>query len=497
MIRAPNARRQRLLAGLLAALTASAGPASAQVRLQGFVAPVSAPGLAPVSAAPSLGAGTVLPTLGVAAPSAVPALTVPLAAPIAALAAPLPAAAAALDPAPAAAASMPDRPRAASEAAAAPAAQVQAGRAAFDGAAADPRRAVQLETVGRDWDERNLGVARLPVVVGELRAKAEFSRLLRRAPRVQSMMIKEAGGDLKLPGSLRQFREAVAAAFAYERKINPGFDRSYAYLTVTQGPVAGGASQKRANAHTDGYPRRPEDRGPVDRMYLASDALPTEFFDQPFPVPAAADFAAIHESFEKAADPSKVVVHPDYTVTMMDAYTVHRSRKAERPEFRTFVQVHFSARRFEMAQNTPNPLLGQAVEAPAAAKLRADWGGYEARRRAAVAAGPVASDPKAFFARAFELGKLWWTDALLGHRMSLDAAAASGRGIARDFLEPKAPGAAAAYEAFAARARAADNPESPNAKRKRLAAALVSASLLPASGVVAYLDGLMSPAERS
>jgi putative nucleotidyltransferase with HDIG domain len=472
----------RLAASLATVLCAFAG-ASAQVRIQSIDAPVNAPALGGLVSAPSIPAAAIS-ALGAAPLPAAPSIHA------------TPAAVAAPAALPAAAAAGPEAPRPAAasvEAAAAPVDEgAKGGRAVFDGGVSDPRRAVQLETVNRFWDERNLTVTRLPVVVGELTGKTEFSRVLRQNPRVQSMIIRKPGGGLRLPAGLKQFQEAVAAAFAYEKKINPDFERYYAYLTVTQGIVESGKSQKRPNAHTDGYPRRPEDRGEVDRMYLVSDVLPTEYFDQPFPVPTAHDFAAIHATFENATDPAKIVVHPDYNITMMDSYTVHRSQKSDRPEFRTFVQIHFASRLYAMAHNTPNPLFAGAEANPAFDKLRDYWRDYESRYRAAAANGPVVGDPRAFFAEAFELGKLWWTKTLWGHRMSLDAAEASARRTVRESFEPRAPGSARAFDAFAARVRAADNPESPYKKRTRLYDALLAASLLPPGEVAPYFDGLMN-----
>ena len=443
---------------------------SAQVRVQGFETRVSAPNLGvSLGVPPSLSPLAAAPALIGAPIYAAPSI---LAAPAAPALAPAPSLAAAAD-----------GPKAEHPSAVAFA---QSAAEAFD-----PRRAVQLETVNRFWDESNLTVTRLPVVVGEVGDKTGFSRALRQNPLVQKMMIRKPEGVLRLPAGLKQFHEAVAAAFAYEKKINPKFDGYYAYLTVTQGFVEPGQSHKRANAHTDGYPRRPEDRGEVDRMYLVSDTLPTEFFDQSFPVPTARDFAAIHATFENAVDPAKVVVHPDYTITMMDSYTVHRSRKAEKPEFRTFVQIHFASRLYEMAQNTPNPLFETTGNNPYLEKIKGYWREYETRSRAAAANEPIVENPRSFFAGIVDLGKLWWAKSVWGNRMSLDAAEWSARRVVRESFEPKAPGAARAFDAFAARVRAADNPESPYSKRKRFSHALMDASLLPAGKVASFFDGLL------
>ncbi|MBI3553460.1 MAG: nucleotidyltransferase domain-containing protein [Elusimicrobia bacterium] len=358
----------------------------------------------------------------------------------------------------------------------------------------DPRRAVQLETVGTFWDERHLRVPRLPIEVGELGEKTAFSRpLAEQYRKVQAMTVKEPGSGLKLPEGLAQFRETLAAALSFEKRINPEFDRYYAYLFVSQGPVAAGASQRRPNAHTDGYPRRPHERGEVDRMYLVSDALPTQFFDQPFPVPTAEDFAGIHQTFEDAADPARVVTHAPYTLTMMDSYTVHRAAKAEEPIFRTFVQVHLSARRFDRPTNTRNPLLTE----PARTDLAGRWRAYEARRReSARSALPVVLDPRSFFAETVDFGLLWWARSYWGPRISLDAAVRSARRVVRRYFEPGAPGSAAAFESFLDRVLSSDNPESPNAKRKRIGAALIETSLLPGPSVVGHIETLFGEPER-
>jgi|GEM_PF-2866413 len=433
-----------------------------------------------------------------------PALSAPALLPAAALSAPFldaPGSAFRTEAAPAPAAAAVETAVAPARAVAVPdAAAAAPPRAALDvprdpkSSLADLRRAVQLETVNTFWDARHLTTTRLPVVVGSLKDETTFSRLLRGNAKVQSMTIKKAGTGLRLPANLGQFREAVETAFAYEKSINPQFDRYYAYLNVAQGPVDAGVSQKRPDARADGYPRKPEEQGEIDRMYLVSDALPTEIFDQPFPIPQASQFAAAHMTFENAADPSRVVVHPPYAMTMMDSYTVHRSAKADAPTYRTFIQVRFSARPLNISRNTPNPLFDEGPPPAAFPRLADAWSGYAARYRAAE--NPVVADPRAFFAEAFQFGLLWWTNTLLGPRPSLQTALASGRRVAREHLEKRSPGSAAAFESFARRVLAPDNPELPYAQRKRLGHALIEASLLPAPQVPAYFDGLFGAEER-
>jgi hypothetical protein len=147
-----------------------------------------------------------------------------------------------------------------------------------------------------------------------------------------------------------------------------------------------------------------------------------------------------------------------------------------------------------MAHNTPNPLFGEGPKKPAFPGLASDWSGYMARYREA--ANPVVSAPRAFFSEVHEFGLLWWTKSLWGRRPSLELARAAGLRAVRRFIEPRVPGAAGAYAAFAARVLSPENPESPYAKRKRLARAVIDASLLAPEQVGPHLDGLLSEDER-
>lgn len=328
---------------------------------------------------------------------------------------------------------------------------------------------------------------------------AAFSAPAPADAKAQSMLVKRPGEGVRLPPAFEQFREAVERVADFERAIDPLFDGARVYLTFSQGEVEPGRTQRRPNAHTDGWPRDAAgaDR-PVDRAYLISDALPTEFFDQPFAAPAGAGFSEVHDALERQTDPARVVTHAPYEILMMDAYTVHRSPVAAERVSRTFLKLHVTQADFGMAKNTPNPLyaapapasdltLPTGGSAPLAARLRDEWQEYAARRTAAPGGAGVVSDAAAFFAELFNVGKLWWSPTRWGPRVSPAALEGPARRAARRFFSAT-PELRRSADAFVDRALDPASGDSANQRRKLLRETFLAASVLPARAAAELFD---------
>jgi predicted nucleotidyltransferase len=215
-------------------------------------------------------------------------------------------------------------------------------------------------------------------------------------------------------------------------------------------------------------------------------------FDVPLSAPAIIGHVGAASALSPAASAPSLAASPLFAAPSMNA------APAPAPALTASLPSAASAPEAKRPSTEGEAALGRAVfdgekaqDDPAFAKLKDYWRDYESHYRAAAPNTAVVADPKAFYAEAFELGKLWWTRTRWGHRMSLDAAVTSARLIVRRRFEPRAHGSAAAFERFVDRVRAGDNPDSPNTKRKRLYDALLAASVLAPEKVVPYFDGLM------
>lgn len=354
---------------------------------------------------------------------------------------------------------------------------------------AAPERLAQLETIGRPLEVSQFEIPRLPLVAGSIEDKAAFSQVLPAGAVAQSLPIKRPGSAVILPPEFLQFQEVVDRAVGFERLINKAFDGYHIYMTVAQGEVEPGASQKRPNAHTDGFPRDAAAAGhALGRTYLASDAIPTEFFNQPFPAPDGPGLEA-HSLLDRAAKDDRVVAHEPYTLTAMDAYTVHRSPIAPDKVFRTFVKLHFSLDDFKMAKNTPNPLLDAVGQPPPtlSERLAEEWANYNAGYQRAAA--PVVTDPKGFTAELFNMGKAWWAPTILGPRVTAAALERPARRIAKIYFSAT-PELARAAGAFVDRVLDPKSGDSENQRRKAMREGFLAASYLNADAAARALDAL-------
>lgn len=176
---------------------------------------------------------------------------------------------------------------------------------------------------------------------------------------VLDMPIKLPGGPISLPPLPEWLVRLILQIELREREIHPDCRDMYSYLTVNQGIVRAGRSQRRGGAHFDGmqgvrYPTKL----PPCHQYLFSTAAPTVFYEQPFHLseldPARDNFFAACErqkrsEYALSARPGEVL--------MTTAYTVHESPAVTTDTPRTFVRVEFSHKRADREGNSLNPAL--------------------------------------------------------------------------------------------------------------------------------------------
>lgn len=136
-------------------------------------------------------------------------------------------------------------------------------------------------------------------------------------------------------------------------------DNYYAYLTVDQGTVPAGNTQRRGGIHVDGFQGvRQSPKYEPDHSYLVSDVLPTVFYKQPFETRHLNDE---HHNFFVEMDGQGYELNAQranpYEVNLMDAYTLHRADAASEDTHRTIVRVTFSKHRYDRLGEGDNPLI--------------------------------------------------------------------------------------------------------------------------------------------
>lgn len=216
---------------------------------------------------------------------------------------------------------------------------------------------VSVISIEKIWDLSEFSKSRFPPVIGSISAKAEFSK--QRGVRVLDMPIKLPGSEVKLPKELEPFREVIQKVVDFEISVNPNFDQYNAYITVDQGTVKAGKTQRRPGLHVDGFQgnERPT-KSAIDHSYIVADSVPTVFYDQPFHVkhldPGKHNF---FKEFDRQATESSARSIEPYQIYLMDSYAVHRASNANTDTQRTFFRITFSKEIYDREGLTDNPML--------------------------------------------------------------------------------------------------------------------------------------------
>jgi len=206
------------------------------------------------------------------------------------------------------------------------------------------------------WDTRRFAEVRQPLRTGTLVNRQRFHH----SPvmRTLDMPIKFPGTDYRIPRELVQFREAIQRIIDYEHAANRHVDDYYAYLTIDQGFVRKGVTQRNGGAHVDGFQgARNSPKVPIDHSYTASTAIPTLFYVHPFETSHLDE--RVHNfflDFERQADRAKTIQTQPYGIYVFDAYTVHEAQAATEDTFRTFLRLSYSVLEFDRLGSAHNPL---------------------------------------------------------------------------------------------------------------------------------------------
>lgn len=212
------------------------------------------------------------------------------------------------------------------------------------------------------WDLKKFLEPRKPLTVGIMNAEelTEFGTW--GVPRVLDMPIKFPGTDFRLPKELAQFAPLIQRVANYESRINPDcYHEYYCYLTVDQSVVQPSTLQREAPCHVDGFQgARWNPKVRINHTYVATDAIPTTYYLQPFDFSALDD--AKHNFFWEMnrqvalANSAHAWKPAAGEINLMDAYCVHRGSPAEVETPRTWIRLSFEVRVFDRLGNAHNPM---------------------------------------------------------------------------------------------------------------------------------------------
>lgn len=184
--------------------------------------------------------------------------------------------------------------------------------------------------------------------------------------------IKMPHSDLMVPTEFNQFTESIEKICQHQKSTGE-YDNWYAYLCIDQRTANPGSSQRRPGEHADSFPTgNVSINRPSDTIYLAYNAIPTEFCYGNFTFTSnidTSDNKQILNHFSRQTVYTKIF-NP-YTILKMDTGHVHRVgiNTTNKPINRTFLKLTFSPDIFNRVGNDHNylfdynwPLYSRTVE---------------------------------------------------------------------------------------------------------------------------------------
>lgn len=216
-----------------------------------------------------------------------------------------------------------------------------------------------LSRINTLWDEKEFNKINLPNVLFTLSDKEINSYTEQDVMRVLDMPIKFPGSNYKIPKELDHLVNLIQKIVSHEHLINKKVNDYYCYLTLDRRVVPYGKTTRKEGIHVDGFQgARLVDRLPIDHSYLLCNNNPTLFYNQPFSVEEKWDKTCHNyfEGFEKQKKENSVVIYPDNTVLLIDAYCLHEAPLVKQDMRRTFLRLSYTVREFDRLGNAHNPM---------------------------------------------------------------------------------------------------------------------------------------------
>jgi len=211
-----------------------------------------------------------------------------------------------------------------------------------------------VEDIRMEWDPDRFQIPHGPYVVGTVSPEWVQS------PKgdVLDMPIKLPHGEFRIPVG-DDMKKIVKMCADFEKKINPDWQDYHCYLTINQGTIQPGKTQRNPGVHFDGMQGvRYTEKLKVCHQYLVSSALPTTFYVQPFDTSQLnPDTHNWFKAFESQVREENRFNPKPFELVLLTVYCPHAAKTAEKPTERTFVRVEFSLKQFNRLGNSTNPQL--------------------------------------------------------------------------------------------------------------------------------------------
>lgn len=232
-------------------------------------------------------------------------------------------------------------------------------------AALNPQQTTHLFS-NKPWNIDYYDQENYPVILGTISDQKTFSSRQKGVGlRFLDMPIHMPGQGWRIPPELEQFKEVITRAVAFERDVNPEFEKTcFVYITVDQGEVEPHQAQRRTGWHGDSFLKIDNKKNSIthscDHVYVIADNCPTPFLPGPFSLKGVdpENIDAVLKHFAQQAEGKTPTYYPNYTLLRLDPYCVHNVgfNNSEQPLFRTFVKISFSQNKYCKLGNARNPL---------------------------------------------------------------------------------------------------------------------------------------------
>ncbi len=216
-----------------------------------------------------------------------------------------------------------------------------------------------INNLNRPFNEERYSILpSLPYKVGCIKDKKLFSKK-GLVDQPQNLPIKFPFTEYRIPKEFIQFSEVIQKISDFWHSVNPEYsDYYYCYFSVAQSMVPSGCFQRRGHLHSDGFQSswiRPP--LPCDFTFVASDCIPTEFYEEAFNTahldPSKRNY---FKYFKENMKSNPIRLKDSYDIMWMDAYTLHNAMKNEEKKAirRTFIRVMYSVIRWQSIGKSHN-----------------------------------------------------------------------------------------------------------------------------------------------
>lgn len=213
---------------------------------------------------------------------------------------------------------------------------------------------ILIEDINNKWNPERFYIPRQPLHIDYISPIVLESK----KDNILDMPIKLPKEDFQIPFDI-EVEQIVDRCIQFEEEINVQWEDYYCYLTMNQGYVGVGETQRNSGAHFDGMQgEKYKEKFNVCHQYLVSSSLPTIYYTHEFNAERL-DVTKHNwfNEFDRQKDKKYSMTPEPYELVLQTAYNVHECSVAKIGTKRTFVRIELSLKKFNRLGNTLNPLI--------------------------------------------------------------------------------------------------------------------------------------------